>query len=225
MSEVFCDARKKVGWGSKRTHPLLLFPTQGHTVLGLSFPVCKGSLAIPALHTACWRLTGRTFVPQGSTDTALGLCSVVQGTAMGPHSGLEQPPEVGIQPQDGGQETCPVPAELSPRPASCCGPCTQFLSRRPQRSAFPLAVGKTPGWGEAAAHLRSLRPQHGFWGEPLDRQSERVWKEHWRLRPGKQSPLGGSGPWRNKAEWVLCNQRQDVLERGRTIVVRKPKRN
>ena len=207
MSEVFCDARKKVGRGSKHTPPLLLFPTQGHTFLGLSFPVCKGSLAIPALHTACWRPTGRPFVPQGATDTALGLCSVVQSTATGPRSGLEQPPEVGIQPQDGGQETCPVRAELSPRLASCCGPCTQFPSCRPRRSAFPLAVGTAPGWGEAAAHLRSLCPQHGFWGEPLDRQNDRVWQERWRLWPGKQSPFGGSGPWRNKAEWVLCNQR------------------
>jgi len=115
-------------------------------------------------------------------------------------------------------------AELSPHPASCCAPCADFLSRGPLRSAFPLAVGSAPGSGEAAARVRSPRPQHGLWGEPPDWQSEQVWKEHSRLRLGKQARFWGSGPRRNKAVCVLHNQRQDVLERCCTTVV-KWKRN
>ena len=46
-----------------------------------------------------------------------------------------------------------------------------------------------------------------------------------RLRLGPQSRFWGSGPQRDKAERVLCNQRQDVLGRGRAIVVVKRKRN
>lgn len=63
------------GWGSN-TGPPSFSLTQAHpccVFLGLSFPLCKGGLVIPALHIAQWRaMGGHSPEPPGAVQTMLG---------------------------------------------------------------------------------------------------------------------------------------------------------
>lgn len=217
------------GAGSKRMLPSLSYP--GTSLLYFSGPqfLClQTGLTHSCSAHILVKMRGVLSVLQGPDRQRQRCASICKEPAsLGSCSLLRQPREVSssffCRRRNGDLEMClrlpsPLQAELTQHQAAAP---PGFPELRVPEPCLPSGCGHSLRWGEAAAAPTAPHPQAGFWREGLDWQHAQVWQLLGTPKAlvGKSLQCWGSGPRHDKAERVLCNQRQDVLGSGRAIVV------
>lgn len=188
---LFCDARGREGQGSKRTLPPLSQP--GPSLLNLPGPVSLSA--------------GRSCSGRRGHST-LSAAVDVQKSAWS----LEQPPRWASS-SGTNQETRPVLAEL--RPPSLMPRALRGLPEPQAADTCPPAGCRTaPTWGEAAAPLQPLRPQHGLWGSHSTGQASSCGRCTRGSGQGDSPGLGTLGR-ASRGACVLHSCRQAGCSRGR----------